>query len=507
MDSSSWYEKLPLSEFDDDKSVLMMQLRTTKWSSKIQFYRKVRAPLSVQDLLNDMRGNQLIWIDEKSFILSKKLPKSVPYGMKFRKATTNIDFARKSVYIYGISDDIVASATARLLCLKDEKAETVRIGNNYSRIVDPLVPTTFLTSGFLQKYVRTNPNRRFVLGRGCHLSRTESVALASFHEPLDVGLECMFEDWGRTFVETLSKRTSDFGVLSLQNRSYDSLYSKYSSFRLLSEVMRAVRNISLDTTSLIFKGSQCLLPLSSPARRVEYEVWNQIGFDEIESLTMVSRAVTLVFVHSLPAKFHTLFLQASGELREMGLIYDVSHMPSRAQQTELLEAIRTNQNLKRLELGCISLLDEFWYELLETIGSHGTLQTVVFWVRSRLEVDQTKTLVAFMEKHIYLNIVFKYRGPRRAQINELEAAVGPIRLQNRARALTRESIHARPALLGAALTNWALGDFHKTNRLLTENADILCSLAAHPPFLEPRRRRRTRSDTEDEPRVIRARLE
>ncbi len=87
--------------------------------------------------------------------------------------------------------------------------------------------------------------------------------------------------------------------------------------------MSVVNNISLKTASLKFE-SQCLLPLSCPARRIKYEIWDKTGFDETTPLTIVSKAVILVFVHVLPAYFHTLFLQASGGLHEMGLIYDVS---------------------------------------------------------------------------------------------------------------------------------------------------------------------------------------
>lgn len=151
-------------------------------------------------------------------ILCNILPKSVPYGSKFRKATTDIHFTQKSLTIYWASDDTVALAIQRILYLPDEKFDTVRIGYNCSRKVDPLTPTTFITTEFLHKYTQTNPQRRLILGHGCVLSKVRSVILADHREHLNVGVECRFEDWGRKFVKTLSERTTDFGVLLVQGR-------------------------------------------------------------------------------------------------------------------------------------------------------------------------------------------------------------------------------------------------------------------------------------------------
>ena len=149
--SCSWFEELPISEID---AMLMTQLRATKWSSKMQFYRIDCCPSGVYCLLNDMASNRLVWFDDASFIVTKKLPKSVPYFSKFRKATTSITFTRGTVYVYGISDRVVAVATARLLLLKDA-ASTVEIGNDYSRAIDTLTPTTFIGPRFLHRRIPT----------------------------------------------------------------------------------------------------------------------------------------------------------------------------------------------------------------------------------------------------------------------------------------------------------------------------------------------------------------
>ena len=356
------------------------QLCATKWSVKIQFYRKIRSPRSVDDLIHYMYNIKLVWIDEETFVLLKKLPRSVPRDSKFRKATTSIEFEQRTVYIYGVSGHSVARATKLILCLKDGRSSIVRLANQDSRGAGPVVPTTFITSRFLCEYMKSSPQRRLFLGRGCELSKDESIALASHPVPLNVGLACKFFDQGRTFVETLAKRSTHFGILAVSSRSFNSLYSSCSSFGLLSEFRSAFSSISLETHNWHYEGLNCLLPLTTPARRVEYRVY-QMGFHEIESLTVVPKAVTLVFDYCLPAHFHSKFLQASGDVQELGLIYDITRSPSAAQHTELLQAIRTNQNLYRLELGCLNLLREFWQQLLELIGSHASLRTVVFWVR------------------------------------------------------------------------------------------------------------------------------
>ena len=293
----------------------------------------------------------------------------------------------------------------------------------------------------------------------------------------------MFEDYGRAFVETLAQRTSDFGVLSLEERSFfDSLYTLYSSsFSFHSQVMSAVTPMTLKTTSLIWKGSECLLPLASSARRVKYEIWKHDDFAEIQSLTVVPKAITLEFMDRIPSRLHTLFLQESGNVQELGLIYGIVHGPSAAKQKEILDALAANQNLERLELGSLLVLNKFWPELLEVLGNHESLRSVKFRVQSEPYKDQMETLLAFMKTHSRLDISFIYRGVD-AQIKyEMEAMIGPVRLQNRVDSLARESAQNRPSLFGAALTQWAGGKFYKTSKLLIGNADLLCSLMGHPP--------------------------
>ncbi len=83
----------------------------------------------------------------------------------------------------------------------------------------------------------------------------------------------------------------------------------------------------------------------------------------------------------------------------------------------------------------------------------------------------------FHRNHIHLNILFKTDGWGKGLYNKAQAIVEPGRLQNRARVMTRESGHDRPAMLGAALTKWTRGSVPKTDILLSENVDVLSSLA------------------------------
>lgn len=130
---SSWFKSFLSPISTTAKSMLMAQLRATKGCSMTHFYRKVRSPRSVYDLIKDLNDNHLVWMDDERFIsLPKGLRKSVPYFAKFRKATSSIDFSRKT-QIYGTSNEIVARVTAQFLCLKSGIAEAVRVGNQYSR--------------------------------------------------------------------------------------------------------------------------------------------------------------------------------------------------------------------------------------------------------------------------------------------------------------------------------------------------------------------------------------
>ncbi|GAX27710.1 hypothetical protein FisN_13Hu193 [Fistulifera solaris] len=490
--SSSWFQWMPPEALDDDQSTLMTQLAATKWSSKIQFYRKLRSPRSVEDLLKFTKANHLVWMKSDSFIVLKKLPKSVPFFSKFRKAGASIDFEQKTVHVYGTSEKAVMKTLIRLLCLEDGRVAEVRLGDHFSPAVDPLVPTKFLGPGFLQKYIEANPQRRLVFGRGCYLSKNQSMRLASHPNPLNVGIECLFEDGGRAFLDTLSQRTTSFGTLASHSPCFDSSYDNYSSTKVFLEVMSHVSNISLELSKCIMDHSRVLLPLSAKAQRVEYRICCVSGFDSIGALTISPEAVVVIFDDHAPAPFHTEFLRASGNLREMGLIYDASRPPSEAQRSELLSAISSNQNLHRLELGCFFALEDFWHELLETIWSHGSLRRVVFWLREdSIPLYQMETLLVYLDKYDHIDLIIKCRNASRDVENMMNDFIEPFRLENRARVLTREPDPTRPAVVGAALVDWAGGEFDKTYHLLSANTDLLCSLIDLPA---PQRRGKRQRD-------------
>ncbi|GAX15100.1 hypothetical protein FisN_12Lu386 [Fistulifera solaris] len=431
MDHSHWSETIPAKEFDKDKRILMKQLRATQWSSKMQFRRKIRSPRDVSDLVRDTGNHILIWMDEEHCITSKKLPKSVPYSSKFRKSTANIDFGERSVFIYGVSEKIVAESIHFLLCLKQEGETDVRIGTSYIHGTDPVVPTIFLTPQFLCDYKKANPRRRLILGRGCYFTDEQAIVLASHPEPLDIGVECVFENEGRAFIQTLSQRTTDFGTLSLLNESRG-----YPTFRYFLQVMNEIPNIVLHTNSLVFKNS-VHLPMSSIARHVQYDVWSHTAFNEMEHFTIVPRAFTLRFLIWVPSRFHTLFLHASDRLQDLRIFYNSTYPPSLEQLEELLNALDKNQNLYRLELGCLAVLQSCWDNLLNVIGSHKSLRSLVFWIESESDLLQVQNLVSLSRKKCQLDISFKSHSPKESLLDDAHAIIEPVCLQNRGNALTR----------------------------------------------------------------------
>jgi hypothetical protein len=72
MADSCWFETIPAEEFDDNKNLLMTQLRATKWSRNMQFYRKTHSPLDVTHLSEFLYDdNKLVWWDEESFLMTR----------------------------------------------------------------------------------------------------------------------------------------------------------------------------------------------------------------------------------------------------------------------------------------------------------------------------------------------------------------------------------------------------------------------------------------------------
>ncbi|GAX13047.1 hypothetical protein FisN_2HuN14 [Fistulifera solaris] len=169
------------------------------------------------------------------------------------------------------------------------------------------------------------------------------------------------------------------------------------------------------------------------------------------------------------------------------MLYSSDDPPSAPQQQELLKAIEANQNLYQLELGCLDVLFAFWEKLLTVIGSQSSLRTVIFRVHgqkvpSQSDLDHLATLASFMREHIHVDVVLKFVGGKKGLYRKAKAIVEPVRLQNRARALTHAPDHDRPAVLGTAFTKWANGSVTKTGILLKENVDVLCSLVDSPDF-------------------------
>jgi hypothetical protein len=113
-------EHIPLKELNEEKISLLTQLRTTKGFANVQFYRQLRSPQNAQQLLKDMKGNYLIWMDDESFIMSKKVPQSVPNDSLYRQAAASIKFETKfetkSVYVYGTQNESVARSLTEILC-------------------------------------------------------------------------------------------------------------------------------------------------------------------------------------------------------------------------------------------------------------------------------------------------------------------------------------------------------------------------------------------------------
>jgi hypothetical protein len=477
---SSWVEKIPVEEFDDVKNLLLTQLSATKWSRNMEFYRTTLSPLNVTHFM-DFMYSKVVWWDEQTFLMTRKLPTTVK--SRFRKGTSNIEFRRGKVYVYGMTKQSVAQAIEEMLYLMDEASDAVHIGRYSAGEARSVVPTTFITSRFLAEYMKANPNRRLYFCCGCKLSVEESVALASHPEPLNVGLECTFADQGRAFVEALARRTTHFGTIAADESGM------YSSFGYLFDAKSALANISLETSTWFCQDSQRLLPLSLPIKHLDYRVYDHVQVVENQSLAVVPQGITLRFEISLDPLFHTQFLHASGNLQELGLVYD--DPLSLAQQTELLQAIRTNQNLYRLELGCLTFLRPFWEDLLGVIASHRRLRDVDFRQRRcPIDLEQVKSLVRFAQNQIHLDVSVKDLGPWFKAVREMRAVLAPVRLLNGAKAMTRESIDDRPAIFGAALTRQTSGSFSRLYPLLSVNSDVLCTLLGDPPSLEPQHQRK-----------------
>jgi hypothetical protein len=208
-----WFEKIPLKDFDDEKTLLMSHIRATKWST-IQFYRKRCLPRSVEGLFKDMKNSTLIWMNEESFILLNKLPESVPSNATFQTATVRVSFGGiKVLFVYGKSDSVVADCIAQFLCLQDRGGKVVQLGTDRKSSNDPFVPTSFLTPEFMETFTEMNRHRQLKLNESCSLSPKESIALESHHRPMDLNISCQFEDKGKAFVKALSERTTHFGTL------------------------------------------------------------------------------------------------------------------------------------------------------------------------------------------------------------------------------------------------------------------------------------------------------
>jgi hypothetical protein len=128
--------------------------------------------------------------------------------------------------------------------------------------------------------------------------------------------------------------------------------------------------------------------------------------------------------------------------QELGIINNSTYPPSIEQQLELIKSIAKNQDLYRLELGCLTVLHTYWENLIVVIGSHKSLRSLVFWIQSEPDLLQVRSLVPLLKENCHLDISFKSRSREEALLDKVQAIVEPVRLQNRAKALARHPVHS-----------------------------------------------------------------
>jgi hypothetical protein len=459
-----WYRQVP----DDELTETQRQIGDS--SESAVHICMIRSPTCLQDVLQIMDKKTILWGLEGSITLAdsdfideccSSLRVGRVGGVRF--------------VIYGSSDHVVAQIASFLWSLHDRDDESDFIVINYG--FRNMFDFSVVTPQQLASLFENNPSRKTHLHR-LSLNPKHASVLASQPFKIDLRLaDCVFLSGDQTFMEVLERRTSPFGNLRLPGDNPFAPGTQSRLFELPTLDFLSICPAALESKNML------LSPFSSKVDKLKFcldETDDQ--WRHVKSVNIVPKKCVLK-VQCKCYGFPSVFLQATGHLSELGLIYSCV-TPSKQELADLATAVDTNQNLQVLEIGTVDRhWVSSWQNLMTVLARHNGLHTL----KLKVSIDATRThrfaklcrglLWMLTENYIIdVIIVSPSKGVNIIWNEALHERLTLNQFLRGCKALTREVELNRLALLGSALMEYMKHDTRRTAALLADNIDAICVL-------------------------------
>lgn len=461
-----WFQRIP----DHELTKNQRQFAKRKESFPIHL-RMNRSPSCLQDVLHAMDQNTILWGVKGFLTLAES-------GFSDSSSCSSLRVGRVGgvrFVLNGPSDKVVAQMASFLWSLEDREEGSDFIVINYG--IRNVFDFTVVTAQQLASLFQKNPGRKTHLHR-LVINAKQSSVLASQPHTIDLRLaDCVFQAGEQTFLDVLERRKLPFGSLRLPGGYPFQPDSQRRLFEIPTLGFLSICPAALESKDLL------LLPFASKVDKLKYcldEMDDQ--WRRIESVTIVPKKCVLKVQCNCYA-FPSVFLRATGNLTELGLIYSCAS-PTKQELADLATAVDLNQSLQVLEIGD---LDRFWVpgwqNLMDVLGRHRGLCTL----KMKVSMDAVKPhrfaklfnglLWMLKQNHrIDVHVVSPSKETARIWNHSLSEILALNRFLRGSKSLTRESERDRSALLGSALMKHLGHDTRRTAALLTDNIDAICVL-------------------------------
>ncbi|GAX23333.1 hypothetical protein FisN_27Lh107 [Fistulifera solaris] len=461
-----WYRQIP----DDELTETQRQIADS--SESAVHLCMIQSPTCLQDVLRIMDKKTILWL----------------WGLEGSITLADSDFIDDRCsslrvgrvggvrfVIYGSTDQVVAQIASLLWSLHDREdgSDFIVIIYGFHNMFDFSV----VTPRQLASLFENNPNRKTHL-HGLSLNPKQASILASQPFKIDLRLaNCVFPPEDQTFLEVLERRTSPFGNLRLP---VDNPFAPGTQTRLFE--MPTLGFLSICPAALESK-NMLLSPFSSKVNKLKFSLdKTDDQWRHVKSVNIVPKKCVLK-VQCKCYGFPSVFLQATGHLSELGLIYSCA-TPSKQELADLATAVDTNHNLRVLEIGTLDRhWVSSWQNLMAVLARHIGLNTL----KLKVSIDATRThrfakicrgLLWMLTENYRIDVIIvsPNKGVNIIWNEALHERLTLNRFLRGCKGLTREIELNRTALLGLALMEIMRHDTRRTAALLADNIDAICVL-------------------------------
>lgn len=448
----------------DNELLTEYQRTVTRNDDSLIHFRMISDPHSVNDLVAFMQTRT------KKIVIWKTETVCIAYYGYLGKRSLDLKIDDYDFVVTGPSDKEVAQVTSFLWSLKNESQKScIDIGYYWSK--DDYFDLDVFTAVQVTTLLVNNACREMRLS-GMHISAEMAAILASQQQKIRLTLHMSsFADDGAAFVDTLKKRRTSFGHLTLGRLplklDVQRELFQIGAFNILELLYQ--HDVPDENKSFLFE---------SKSEKVLFDM----AFRGDERSCVKFRSI-------LPKKFFlqvdreeygfpSTFLWANAKLTEMGLVIKWPETLTMSTIWRLIEKVEENQTMEVLELGIINKYWlPFWTELMRVFGDHQGLCKLRLHLLHICPEEMRTGLISMLKRNQkVIDIDFVSQQVDEQWMCQLKDTLQFNRFFQGSKTLNQDGKALDSALLGAALMKRSSNDARCTAVLLSDNVDILSKL-------------------------------